>query len=176
MNTTRIVVIGLVALALGILVGVGFQGSISQVLNLNAAAPTADQVFANAFDHQPDPATEAKRIATIKDELLNAKQLRIFALKSSSAGMLTIIEPKAVTITTSDGNKYTNFKWQLSVLDECFNSTQEDRIKAIMQSTGKPRPGAIMQVLIEMAQTNKDDQLSMVTNGWVCRASGAINR
>lgn len=37
MNTTRIIVIGLVGLLVGVLIGFGFRGSLADVLNLNAA-------------------------------------------------------------------------------------------------------------------------------------------
>lgn len=37
MNTTRIIVIGLVGLLIGVLIGFGFRGSLADVLNLNAA-------------------------------------------------------------------------------------------------------------------------------------------
>lgn len=183
MNTARIVVIGLVALALGILVGVGFQGSISQVLNLDAAAPTTTSLVdiwnQRGTDYVSDPRLEASHLATLKDGLLHSTKLRLRGHTSGNTdtaadGYMWIYDPTLVEGLA--GGPYSGYKWGANVFTGCFNSGEEDRIKAIMQSTGKGRNRAIIDLMVELAQQNKDDRLIKLTIGPACLLDTGLNR
>lgn len=183
MNTSRIIVISLVTLALGILLGVGFQGSISQILSLNAA-PAAKTVYdiwnTKGYDYVPDPRAEAAHLANIKDGLLHSAKLRIRGhmsgnTDSAADGYMRIYDPTIVEQTVTGGT-YTNWKWEMSVFTGCFNSAEEDRIKAIMQSSGKGRDRAILDVMVELASQNKDDRLIKLTLGNACVTDTGLNR
>jgi len=157
MNTTRIIVIGLVALVLGILVGVGFQGSISQVLSLNA------EKSANSGIGTGTAATSNVSVGLMKAALLKNDSDPLYLYTNgrdgSGAGDGVILMHNSQTVKYPINGTYTiDYGFYGAVFTNCFIGEDESRITAIM-NTGKPRLKATLNYLIELATQNKDDQL-----------------
>ncbi len=155
MNTTRIVVIALVALILGILVGVGFQGSISQVLNLNAEKSANSGTSAATSSGSNLELMKAALLSNDTDPLY----LYTNGRDGSGAGDGVILMHDSQEKKYPINGTYTiDWTFYGAVFTNCFIGEDESRITAIM-NTGKPRIKATLTYLIELATQNKDDQL-----------------